>query len=600
MNSKFSELKTLNAGFSFSERVLEPMVILERVESKIVASLAGRRHVRGIEKLHYAQGLEFDWVPDGDVIYPLPNDISEHVKDLFRDWDARNLSYPQALSLLKIKNTPFEIRAGTSFLDAANDRASAVQARAFPGLNAQLYPYQERGASWLLDTLEYCGGAILADEMGLGKTLQIISVLLSLNLDVRAPALIVCPTTLLANWSRELAKFAPNLTFALHSGPNRAAIYSDLITTQVRITSYDTLVSDVSLFRSVDWSIIICDEAQAIKNPASLRRRSLVQLPRKFAIPVTGTPVENSLTDLWSLADFAVPGVLGDIEAFSSEYPDSEESAHRLATLTNPLVLKRKVEDVAQDLPERITIDLPIALGEELSQRYDQLRQHVLATYGRVGALVATGQLALFCAHPWLTSDKIGQPDWEDSVELSRIPEISLVTPKLEVTLELLHEAFLRNRKVLIFANFNKCADLIQSAAKALPTAYWNSINGSTPQADRQAIVDEFSDTSGPAVLVLNPKAAGAGLNITAATVVIHYTQVWNPALEAQASARAYRRGQTMPVTIYRLYYEGTVEEVMLARTLWKSELANSAVPISVRDKGDLKAALDISPGGRS
>ena len=170
------------------------------------------------------------------------------------------------------------------------------------------------------------------------------------------------------------------------------------------------------------------------------------------------------------------------------------------------------------------------------------------------------------------------------------------MTPKMERAASLLHEAFSNGRKVIVFALFNRIGDLLREAFPGFPRAYWGAINGSTPQEDRQAIIDDFANHDGPGCLVLNPKAAGAGLNITAATVVIHFTPVWNPALEAQASARAHRRGQTQPVTIYRLFYKDTVEEVMIDRSLWKSELANESVPVSSRDATDLKRALEITP----
>jgi len=175
-----------------------------------------------------------------------------------------------------------------------------------------------------------------------------------------------------------------------------------------------------------------------------------------------------------------------------------------------------------------------------------------------------------------------------------------LMTPKMERAIALLHEAFINRRKVIVFASFNRIGDLLKQAGIDLPAARWGAINGSTAQADRQAIVDEFSSFDGPACLVLNPRAAGAGLNITAATIVIHFAPLWNPALEAQASARAHRRGQTEPVTIYRLFYQDTVEEVMIERSAWKSELANETVPVAIRDTEDLARALQMTPNGHS
>jgi SNF2 family DNA or RNA helicase len=372
-------------------------------------------------------------------------------------------------------------------------------------------------------------------------------------------------------------------------------VTSGLQRSQVVLATYDTVVNDIAIFSGMQWKWLICDEAQALKNPDSNRRKAISTVPRQFAVPMTGTPVETSLLDLWSLADLAIPGLLGDRDRFETEYPDQEDSARTLAKLTDPVVLCRKVRDVAGDLPDRIDIDVPLELGDRLSERYRQVLADTLEKYPVAGNLVATGQLQLFCAHPWLQGRDA--PDGDDDASLVSDPSVSLFTPKIERTLAIVDEAFRNGRKVLVFAIFNRCGEIIrQAAAGQLPDALWGAINGSTPQEERQAIVDEFSSHAGPACLVLNPKAAGAGLNITAATVVIHYTQAWNPALEAQASARAHRRGQKEPVHIYRLFYEDTVERVMIDRSQWRRELGNEAVPVSTRDADDLRRALTLRP----
>jgi SNF2 family DNA or RNA helicase len=382
----------------------------------------------------------------------------------------------------------------------------------------------------------------------------------------------------------------------VHRGPDRTGFHRDLQKKQIVITTYDTLVNDNVIFAGIQWSFVVCDEAQAIKNPTAKRRLAVSRLPRLRTIPVTGTPVENGLLDLWSLMDIAIPGLLGEQSDFEARWPDDIDSARSLAAVTDRFILKRQVREVAKDLPERIDIDVPLELGDALAKEYNRVRSDTIARYPTAGALVATGQMGLFCAHPWLRAETTTIPDWEDHVTISERRGTPLVTPKMERLLAILGEAFNRQKKVLVFANFNQCGPLIRQAAEGLPTAFWGAINGSTQQAERQATVDRFSEHDGPAVLILNPRAAGAGLNITAATVVVHFTQVWNPALEKQASARAHRRGQTDPVTIYRLFYVNTVEEVMLDRTHWKSELGNEAVPVSVRDGADLQRALSVSP----
>jgi SNF2 family DNA or RNA helicase len=231
----------------------------------------------------------------------------------------------------------------------------------------------------------------------------------------------------------------------------------------------------------------------------------------------------------------------------------------------------------------------------ELADHYCKVREETVARYPVAGELVATLQLQLVCAHHWLRTPHNPAVNSDDA-ELDRGTVLTLMTPKLERTVQILRESFLNGRKVLVFALFNRCGDLIIEATGVPSYTFWGTINGSTPQQDRQTIIDAFTEYKGPACLILNPKAAGAGLNITAATVVIHYTPVWNPALEAQASARAHRRGQTHPVTIHRLYYEDTVEEVMIDRCRWKSTLGNEAAPVGIRDTEDLKRALQVQP----
>jgi SNF2 family DNA or RNA helicase len=460
------------------------------------------------------------------------------------------------------------------------------------GLEAELFPYQARGVQWMWDTVSRTGGLILADEMGLGKTLQIIALLMIDPPNPRAPALIICPTSLIANWVREIARFAPTLGVAVHRGAHRAGVVTGLQTSQVLITTYDTMVNDIAIFSSLEWSWVICDEAQAIKNPHSNRRQAIATIPRKRAIPMTGTPVENSLVDLWSLTDFAIPGLLGSLSEFEGSFPDSLDSGQQLKRLTDPIILKRRVADVASDLPERIDVDVPLELDDRLIDHYREVRDATMEKYPVAGALVATLQLQLVCAHPWLRN----AGENEEDATIVTAEDMPLVTPKMERVVALLREAFANGRKVIVFALFNRIGDLLKQACAHMPDTHWGAINGSTPQEDRQSIIDVFAAHEGPACLILNPKAAGAGLNITAATVVIHFTPVWNPALEAQASARAHRRGQTEPVTVYRLFYLDTVEEVMIDRSAWKNDLANETVPVSTRDADDLKRALEIMP----
>lgn len=578
--------------FKIGSLVLEPVIELSHVGSRFQAKLVAQRD-DGVGLIP-TLGAGYDWAYSEREIFPLPSDVWECVSRLpFAD-HLEDLSLRQALQLLRSPQTELRVVASAEFYAWEGSTVERQGAEILiPGLNATLYPYQSSGVVWMRNALKLTGGLILADEMGLGKTIQVISLFLLSHLTADRPALVVCPTTLLANWLRELTLFAPSLHATLHRGPGRARLHNQLLGSHVVITTYDTLVNDLVLFKAVEWSYLVCDEAQALKNPLTKRRMSISQIQSEFTIPVTGTPVETSLQDLWSLMDIAVPGLLGSQSDFESSYSDDVPSARALSRTSSALVLRRRVSEVADDLPERIDVPVPLELGESLAAEYEQVRLVAMEEYGRAGALVATGMLQIFCTDPQLVSRKALLVDerFQIDQEWGGRP-----TPKLERAIDLISEAFSNSRKVLLFCGFNGLAEILRRSAHGLPESFWGIINGSTPSEDRQPIVDAFSAYRGPAILVLNPKAAGSGLNITAATVVIHFTQSWNPATEMQASARAHRRGQTAPVTIYHLFYVETVEEVMVERMQRRREMGEEAVPSSEASSSDLARALQISP----
>ncbi|MDB4543728.1 DEAD/DEAH box helicase [Akkermansiaceae bacterium] len=577
--------------------IIDPVLFVQRSGKTNIATLCGKILKKGRKNLIKTHSLEHSWIDDGVYLRPLPSDISKIIASFLEGIDPSNISYPQLLSLeKKIINYPLELEISEEILELPK---IACQKYSVPsktiGLQAKLYPYQEQGVAWMDDTLDRFGGLILADEMGLGKTLQIITLFLLKPPTNNRPALVVCPTSLLANWGNELDKFAPQISWAIHRGEGRARIYTELNSSQLLITTYETLVNDQLLLSSIEWTHVVFDEAQALKNPQSARRIATTLLERDFTIPVTGTPVETSLLDLWSLADLAIPGILGEQEDFLVNYPDSFESAESLSRLLNPIILRRNLGDVAEQLPERTNIEVPLSLGRGLDLAYEQTRSLICDEYPKAGQLVASGQLALFCAHPWLSTKDPTAENWEENVSIKKDDGFGLITPKVETCIDLISRSFKKNQKVIIFAAYNNVGDILQEAG-SFSQAYWNSINGSTPGEVRQTIVDEFTHYDGNAILVLNPKAAGAGLNIQAATVVIHFTQYWNPALEAQASARAHRTGQKNPVDVYYLYYENTIERIMLDRVEFRREIAKSAVPIALLDEDHLNEALSISP----
>lgn len=474
------------------------------------------------------------------------------------------------------------------FDDAPPPTPSAEQPpqRSLPTtFQATLYPYQADGVRWLNRIADEGLGCVLADEMGLGKTLQVIALLATETADARIPSLVIAPATLLENWRRELARFAPSLRALIHRGQGRTGFPSSLRAHDVVITTYDTAMRDLSLLKMITWNAIILDEAQAIKTPEAQRTIAMKEIPRRIAIAVTGTPVENRLTDLWSVMDFAVPGFLGSRSGFETTYTDNTEDAARLEPIVSPLMLRRLVTNVAKDLPPRIDIPQPIELSEEAAAEYEAIRQRIAAEYGASATLVSITKLRLFCTHPFLVNDGRGDP----------LP----LSTKYARLLEVLDEIISRGEKTLIFTSFTEMADILVADLARRYSVPCAMIDGRTSVTDRQPAVDAFQSRAGAAILILNPKAAGVGLNITAANHVIHYNLEWNPAVEDQATARAYRRGQTRPVTVHRLFHANTIEEVIDQRLTRKRDIAGEAVigiDGSADDLADVMRAIELSP----
>ncbi|MGO4604631.1 DEAD/DEAH box helicase [Terrabacter sp. 2YAF2] len=419
------------------------------------------------------------------------------------------------------------------------------------GLVAQLYPYQQTGADFLVEMARRGVGVLLADQMGLGKTIQAIALLLAEQSN--GPCLVVCPASLLHNWSRELGTFAPHLSSLQHSGPARTGVAGGFAGYDIVLTTYDTLVNDLSFMGGLQWNIVVLDEAQYIRNPDTARSDSIKSLQRRISIALTGTPIENRLLDSWSIAEFVVPALLGSRQGFEEAFPDEFARAHEVGRLLGPVTLRRLVDEVAKDLPELIQVETAFELTPNDRARY----QEIAAT--AANPLSATTSLRILCAH----ADRAGRE--------------AGASPKVDHTLRLLNEAFEEQQKALVFASFQTTLDLLLDAIRdQQEAAFISIIDGRTSTPSRQEIIDQFCKFPGPGVLLMNPRAAGVGLNITAANHVIHFNPEWNPALTSQATARAYRRKQHLPVTVHHLFYEGTVEEEALDKAEWKRGLAQN------------------------
>ena len=520
--------------------------------------------------------------------FPIDLDAIEETRSWLKKHNISSqspLTLGQLIIIRSATTSPFFLVDETELVPMNIVASKIGGATDIPGLNADLYSYQRDGVAFLKLISSQGIGCVLADEMGLGKTLQIIALIQSEKNAGRSPTLIIAPATLLENWRREMNTFAPQLSCVMHSGADRAGIAGRFTGFDVVVTSFDTAMRDETLLMDIGWNLLVLDEAQAIKNPDAQRSISVKKLHRRVSVAVTGTPVENRLADLWSISDFALPGLLGSKNQFEAEFSDQLDDAGRLSLIVAPIILRRKVEDVAKDLPLKIEIPQPIQMTREMAELYETVRKQALTEYGPSAALVATTKLRVLCAHPSL--DHPWSTDPQDKMS------------KYQRLLEILDEIFTSNEKVLIFTTYQAMSDVFLSdLPRRWQAGYFEYIDGRIPVLDRQPIVDRFYSHKGFGALFLNPKAAGTGLNITAANHVIHYNPEWNPALTAQASARAYRRKQTRPVTIHYLYFIDTVEEIIMERAGFKQQLAAEAISghSGDFDPSALIHALHISP----
>jgi superfamily II DNA or RNA helicase len=445
-------------------------------------------------------------------------------------------------------------------------------------LKATLRPYQEQGLSWLRFLNDIGAGGVLADDMGLGKTIQTLALLLSLKQDKKdVRALIVAPTSVVTNWVREIEKFAPTLTTALWHGAGRKDQADELENANVIVTSYALLRRDIDLLSKLKLTYAILDEAQNIKNPLSATAQAAKDLRADHRLALTGTPIENRLSEIWSIFEFVSPGLLGPLQKFEEKFGrpidqgDSKQAARLRATI-HPFILRRTKNEVVKDLPPKIESDKFIDLAPEQKAIYMQVlrevRAQVMGEVERVG--VAKSQLHILAG---LTKLRQAACD----ARLLGLPrEFSHEdSGKLMALRELVDECQSSGHKVLVFSQFVSMLKLIVDALDEDKVRY-EYLDGST--TDRQDRIERFQQDPTIPVFLISLKAGGSGLNLTAADTVVHFDPWWNPAVEDQASDRAHRIGQSKVVTVYRLVAAGTIEEKILELKQKKKDLVASVL----------------------
>ncbi|MFD4241948.1 SNF2-related protein [Streptomyces sp. NPDC058525] len=478
------------------------------------------------------------------------------------------------------------LRARLAEPDGGDEQTAAPAA-----LAATLRDYQLRGLRWL-DRMTSLGlGGCLADDMGLGKTVQLISLHLLRQEDPRSqgPTLVVCPASLLGNWEREVGRFAPGTPVRRFHGPGRSL---DGAGSGFVLTTYGTMRLDAELLAAHTWGMAVADEAQHVKNPASATARALRRIPAGAKVALTGTPVENSLSELWAVLDWTTPGLLGTyghfrrrwmapIEAERTGAVTAEEGADtaaRLAGLVRPFLLRRRKSDpgIAPELPPKTETDRPVALTGEQSALYEKLVREVMAEIRSTEGIARSGLvlklltgLKQICNHP-------AQFLKEAADQEAGAVRLTGRSGKLELLDELLDTITAEDGAVLVFTQYVAMARLLEAhlRERGVPAQL---LHGGTPVPKREELVRRFQDGEVP-VFLLSLKAAGTGLNLTRADHVVHYDRWWNPAVEAQATDRAYRIGQTRPVQVHRLIAEGTIEDRIAAMLASKQELADAVL----------------------
>ncbi|HEY9563894.1 MAG TPA: DEAD/DEAH box helicase, partial [Nocardioides sp.] len=450
-------------------------------------------------------------------------------------------------------------------------------------LQAQLRDYQKHGLTWLAEMTSLGLGCCLADDMGLGKTITVIALhlhRLEAGLTGGRPTLVVCPASLLGNWEAEIRRFAPGTPVRRFHGNQRSL--EDLGPGFV-LTTYGTMRSDAAsagahALRSITWDLVVADEAQHIKNPASSTAKALRTIEAHARIALSGTPVENNLTELWAILDWAVPGLLGSRNAFRKAWAAPIESGHwpakasQFADLIEPFLLRRRKSDpgIAPELPAKTETDHPLALTREQTVLYETLVRESMERieradeHARRGLVLAllTG-LKQICNHPAHYLKQGGG-------------RLAGRSEKLDLLDELLGTVLAEDGAVLVFTQYVAMARLL---SEHLVTAGVDHqfLHGGTPVRDREAMVASFQAGEVP-VFLLSLKAGGTGLNLTAADHVVHFDRWWNPAVEEQATDRAYRIGQTRPVQVHRLITQGTIEERIAELLTRKRAIADSVL----------------------
>lgn len=483
---------------------------------------------------------------------------------------------------------------------AIRERISNSQTIDYPipsTLNGELKNYQVEGYKWMMRTLSWSGGVCLADDMGLGKTIQTIAVMLEKS--VEGPILVVAPTSVVLNWQNELMKFAPSLqAIVLNQIMRKAKAIEDAEAGDVIITSYGMMLTQIDNLASKEWGMIVLDEAHAIKNYNTKAFKSAIKLNGKNRVVLTGTPIQNHFSEIWSLFHFSNPGLLGSQKAFSEKVKYNRERdeewaddvAKEINSIVRPFILRRTKKEVLDELPGIEDVVLDVMLTKEEYAIYDSTRQAVRKEFQENDKYALDRDLSAVGPHKiavFAMLTKLRELTCSPSLLVQGWKERS---SKETAFLDLLQEIDLEENRVLVFSQFTGFLSRIQTILQEEGIEYLY-LDGSTPMKERAKLIDEFQVGKTP-VFLIGLKAGGVGLNLTAANYVVHLDPWWNPAIEQQATDRAYRIGQDQKVTVFHFIAKGTIEEKMLELQRRKQDVSD--VLLSGTDTSSLMTKEDV------
>lgn len=488
-----------------------------------------------------------------------------------------------------------------TYLSQLQEKKGFPEVAPSPQLLTELRPYQQLGLNWLVFMRNESFGAVLADDMGLGKTVQLIAYLLHVHEKAAThPSLIICPTSVLGNWQKELQKFAPNLKVHTHYGSNRGTLDLEA---DVIVTTYGIATQDAELLQQIPWSSVTLDEAQNIKNMQTKQSRAIRKLRGQHHIALTGTPVENRLSELWAIFDFIHKGYLGSFKSFQENYmapierDEDDQAKHRLRLKIQPFLLRRtkRDPDLLLNLPEKLEQKEYCALTTEQAALYESLIQESVSQLGNLSGFQRKGlvlkmlsKLKQLCNHPALY---LKEPFDDAQSMLDR-------SEKLAGIVALAGEIAARGEQCLIFTQYIGMGHLLQHCFSELYDIDSPFLTGSMPKGQRDHLVASFQAGDFP-IFLLSLKAGGTGLNLTAATHVLHADRWWNPAVENQATDRAYRIGQQQFVHVHKFLTIGTIEEkidtLLEQKQSLSDELIHSSQWITELNDDELTELLTLS-----